>query len=391
MIDRITRISGSYYPAKNMGGAVTADFEFDKALSRLSIQVDVVTSNAGIEDAFSDGCRICIDGVTVTYFSYFFSRNVCLSIGALIRTFKLIIFRREVSDKTFYIVSGVWGLTSLLSAVLLSLTKRKFSIVTHGSLMDGAVKYKNDFLKKMLLKTVVKYVLRTACFVQFTSGLELARSVSNVPQLARIKVIPLGLDFNKIGAPDFSKIRSDLTFFSAENINVILFVGRIEKIKGLSKLVALIANMDSSTKLVIIGPDEGYQSLLVKDYEQAGVLDKVVFLGPLYDEELYYMYKIAKLLVVPSISENFCMTVVEAGYFRTPAVLSDSVGISSLLEPGVDFLLINDFCSEYLKIISLLNDCDRLSTMSESIRDKVIEKFNISKVAADYLGGIDNA
>jgi len=101
--------------------------------------------------------------------------------------------------------------------------------------------------------------------------------------------------------------------------NIILFVGRITKAKGLRILIKALARVkrefNKELKLLIIGGDisnvmhseieSSEKKYIKKLINKTNLSDDVIFLGPVEREKLPYYYSIADICVVPSLYESF--------------------------------------------------------------------------------------
>ena len=109
---------------------------------------------------------------------------------------------------------------------------------------------------------------------------------------------------------------------------VLLFVGRIYPVKGLMNLIrawGLIEprNTLNTRKWIlrIVGPDQaGHRAELEKLIEELGVGNSVEFAGPKFGEELSQEYDNCDCLVLPSFTENFGATVVDALAHGKPVI-----------------------------------------------------------------------
>jgi D-inositol-3-phosphate glycosyltransferase len=144
----------------------------------------------------------------------------------------------------------------------------------------------------------------------------------------KIKVIPCGVNLQLFRPLDKQESRFRLGF---NDEKIILFVGRIDPIKGIDSLIKSIAYLKDKQKLrlVIIGDDAHSQTLLQRLKKLVDDLDlkeNVIFRGIVPQEELPYYYSAADVCSVVSHYESFGLVALEALACGTP-VVARNVGI----------------------------------------------------------------
>jgi D-inositol-3-phosphate glycosyltransferase len=126
---------------------------------------------------------------------------------------------------------------------------------------------------------------------------------------------------------------------------LILFVGRIEPLKGIDTLIKAVAHLQIDVEqvtLAIIGGDPNVSSermseemaRLQKMCEDLGLGGMVVFLGKRAQQTLPYYYSAADVLVMPSHYESFGMVALEAMACGTPVIASQVGGLAFLVQDG---------------------------------------------------------
>lgn len=132
-----------------------------------------------------------------------------------------------------------------------------------------------------------------------------------------------------------------------------LFVGRLEKIKGLQNLIPVFRNYPHAD-LLIAGAGN-YESEL---RGLAAGMSNVVFLGALQQAQLRALYRHAIAVIVPSICyEVFGIIILEAYMQRTPVIVNDLGGLKEVVEESEGGFA-------YRSLPELINAMERLRTDS---------------------------
>jgi D-inositol-3-phosphate glycosyltransferase len=160
-----------------------------------------------------------------------------------------------------------------------------------------------------------------------------------------VSVVPPGVDTAVFRPVDPAALRRTLGIAAEEKI--ILFTGRLERLKGVETLIhALAAILDRRTwrdvRLLVLGANStngileagvhgGERARLEALAVEIGVDDRVDFLGTVNHEDLPAYYSLADVCAVPSYSESFGLVAVEAAACGTPVVAARIGGLRQLV------------------------------------------------------------
>ena len=153
----------------------------------------------------------------------------------------------------------------------------------------------------------------------------------------RVEVSPLGVNLSRFHSRDRVEARRALNLDL--DTHVLLAVGRIEPLKGLDILIEAIALMTERERVVllIVGGDDRAAPQIARlgaQAAEAGVGDRVRFVGAVPHEQLSAYYNAADVVVVPSFYESFGLVAVEAMASGVPVVASRVGGLASTVVDG---------------------------------------------------------
>ena len=205
---------------------------------------------------------------------------------------------------------------------------------------------------------------------------------------ARISVIPCGVNLELFQPVDKEMAKQELGFGDDK---IILFVGRVEPLKGIEQLLKTMPYLQNSqgTKLVLIGGDENSQyemERLQRLSRDLHIEDSVTFLGSIKQERLPYFYSAADVCVIPSYYESFGLVTLESLACGTPVVATDVGDFKNIIHQVDTGYVVMDNAPHHLaeKIASLLSKPSSDMKSALSIRESVTE-FSWSNIAQQII------
>ncbi len=213
----------------------------------------------------------------------------------------------------------------------------------------------------------------------------------------RIELVPGGVDLSLFRPVDQGEARQRL---GLNGDRVLLYVGRIESLKGVELLLRTAAQVDRChhLKVLVVGADnsQGQEEMgrLRRVVQELNLETTVDFVGRVDHEELPYYYSAADVCVVPSFYESFGLAALESMACGTPVVASRVGGLSSIVQHGRTGFLKSWRCPEtYAHSLEMLMSSPRLRhSMGQAARRRA-EGMGWEQVAANlallygYLAG----
>jgi len=187
--------------------------------------------------------------------------------------------------------------------------------------------------------------------------------------------------YAKNGKGDLGQFRRK---FALPEEKIILFVGRLVYEKGIHVLVNAIPKVleKANAKLVIVG--NGYmKDQLSSLVGRIGLNNKVMFTGFVDDDTLRKLQICADVSVVPSLFEPFGIVALEAMAARSPVVVSDTGGLSEIVEHEVSGVkaYVDNPDSLAWGIMKVLTDDGYANWIRTNAYKRAQEKYNWDKIA----------
>src|SRR5438034_5588275 len=199
-----------------------------------------------------------------------------------------------------------------------------------------------------------------------------------------VRVVPCGVDIERFRPLDCSRVRRRLGIPPKER--VVLFVGRIEPLKGIDVLLRAVSHLDGEFRVLVIGgdgKDVSRKSELSALAAELSIADKVTFLDAVPHRDLPLYYNAADVCVVPSYYESFGLVAVEAMACGVPVIASRVGGLRETVQDGQTGYLVPWLCPEPFaeRLALLLNNEPLRRNLGREAR-AAAERLRRSDVAA---------
>jgi 1,4-alpha-glucan branching enzyme len=200
----------------------------------------------------------------------------------------------------------------------------------------------------------------------------------------KLIMVPNGVNtdvYSKNEKTDLSEFRRK---YASPEEKIVLFVGRLVYEKGIHVLVNAIPRILAKTNAKFVTVGNGYMKEQLSNLvSKMGLTHKVIFTGFVDDDTLRKLQISADVSVVPSLFEPFGIVALEAMAAKSPLVVSDTGGLSEIVEHDVSGVksYVGDPDSLAWAITKVLTDPSYANWIRANAYKKVQEKYDWDKIA----------
>ena len=370
---RILQVIPNFVPAWGYGGPIPVCFELSKKLIEFGHQVTVCTTDTYnnkqrnlVEEETIDGIKV----IRFKNFSNYLAWQHRLSFPFNFNNY----VKKNIKNFDIAHLHEFRTLQNIIVQHYSSKYDTPYVIQSHGTVLP--------IIAKQRMKKIFDYlwgykILQNASKVLALTTEELNEyKMMNVLE-KNIEIVPNGInisDYNNL--PKKGEFRKKYNIHNNEKI--ILFLGRIHKIKGLELLVHTFIDLSKkmdNIKLIIVGPDDGFLQKLNEIINESKLNEKILLTGPLYGEEKLCAYVDSDVYVLPSFHEGFPITILEACMCGTPVITTNHCGIPELVRK-FGFVVESDKNQLKKAIIKVLDDNNTVKKFNARGKKLIEDNYN---------------
>jgi glycosyltransferase involved in cell wall biosynthesis len=374
---RLLHVVPTYLPATRYGGPIFAVHGLCHALAVRGHTVEVFTTSIdgpGDSDV-PHGVPVMLEGVIVRYFASNRMRRLAFA-PSLARA-----LQRAMPGADAVHLHSVFLWPTWAAARLARKSQAPHVISPRGMLVKELIASRHRAIKSAWISLIEKPNLECASAIHTTSTHEAAELAKFGWRLPRLAVIPNGVD-DVDGAPAVKPSADVAALAGAEPL--ILFFGRIAEVKGLDRLLHGFART-SRGNLAIVGTDyEHMASRLARLAKELNIAERVrIVPRTVAGADKEFVFAAARAFVLPSYSESFGNSVLEAMLRGLPVIITPEVGAAEIVrEAGGGIVVDGDAVPLGRAIDRLVDEAGLARTMGEAGRRHVRNHYGWPSVAA---------
>lgn len=323
------------FPPKWLAGTEIATYNIAKHLARRGHEVHVITAlDTGLPKESTE------EGI---YVHRIFWQKIRF-VGVISFWTKVFLVLRKVNPDIIHAQSIGICIPAFIAKKLL---RKPYVVWGRGS---------DVYLPGKFTKSISKLVLKNANTVIALTD-DMKREMQNICS-REVSVIPNGIDLTSFGDLSRKEARSKLQIKEGEK--VILFVGTLRPVKGVRYLIEAMSGVNQDhpkAKLMLVGDGEEREELesLVEEF---GLNERVKFIGRVQNEEIPQYMVASDVLVLPSLSEGFPVTILEAMASGLPIVATKVGGLPEIIKDGENGILVESKSPDEIaeKVLLILGD-----------------------------------
>ena len=276
-----------------------------------------------------------------------------------------------------------WSAITAITFIYLKLTNKSYYFSAMGWLK---IEGRSKLLKHVYRALITIPMIRSANKCIAVSEREVKDYISHGVNPINIEFIPNGIE-----ASPFLSNDNGVAFrkkYSIDERPLILFIGRIDPIKGPDLLLRAFAKISidfPSYQLVIAGNEMGFLKKIKLESKQLNLDSRVTFLGPIIGTDKVSAYHATRLFVIPSRFDSMTIVALEAAASGLPILITKESDFKELAKTssGIE-VSANDHAIER-GIRHALSDKVDLNQLGINARNLVIKNYDWDIIANKFI------
>lgn len=144
----------------------------------------------------------------------------------------------------------------------------------------------------------------------------------------KIKIVPYGVDVSRFSPKDSGSLSEIIKF---------IFVGRVNRRKGIQHLLPAFTKIDDKkAELLVVGQYDP-EDKLIKQYSDRS---NIKFIGFVTQDKVADLYKEADVFILPSLGEGMSQVTIEAMSSGLPVIVSENAGVNDIISEKKDGIIV---------------------------------------------------
>jgi glycosyltransferase involved in cell wall biosynthesis len=374
---RILHVVPTYLPATRYGGPIYSVHGLAQALSELNHDVHVFTTNVDGQgnSEVPLGEPVDMDGVKVWYFPAGWPRRIYRSPAMATKLAEMV----EHFDVVHLHSVFLWPTWAAAAACRKSGVP--YVVSPRGMMVRELIRSRSYLAKTSWIALIERSNLEHAAAIHVTADIEAAEIEKfgfNLPPLINI---PNGVAMPS--AASDQAVSSEIRRLCEDRQPLILYLGRLNWKKNLLELVCAMSDVPHG-HLAIVGYDEDNHAAKVSETAASlGLQERITVIPrPILGADKEALFASCEVFVLPSISENFGNSVLEAAIRGKPMVVSDRAGVAALVrEHQCGVLCAPKADSIGRAIAGMLGDLERTRIMGKRARSAALSDYSWPAIA----------
>jgi len=259
--------------------------------------------------------------------------------------------------------------------------KKPFVLTAHDLIIPDDLPLDAKLLKRVYDKTFGKFLLKNSTKLIALTEDHIQQYTERGGEPGKIRIIPNAIELDKYKNKNSNQNTLDKYGIDKKD-KVLLFVGRIDKYKGVQDVIEAMPTVSAEytdVKFIVVGRDYGYRAELEKLRAKLNLRDRVIFAGNVPEKELIELYRRADIFILPSRMEGFGIVLLEAMASGTLCIAYSIPSVRKVIKNNENGVLVKNEKELQDKLLYYLGNIEEKKRI-EANALKYVEKYDIKNV-----------